>query len=336
MNIDELIGEVEKALLGAGTAADVEALRVKYLGVKGVLTSMLKELGKLPSSERPAAGKRLNEVKLKIAAMVTSAAENIGKKELEKKLLEERCDITLPGRPIPAGRLHPITEVLNEITAIFKHMGFDVAVGPEIELEDYNFEKLNILKNHPARDMQATFFISDDVVLRTHTSPVQIRTMLSKKPPVKIIAPGKVFRCDSDISHTPMFHQVEGLLVDKGVSFSDLKGTLMTFVHRFYGPQTAVRFRPSYFPFTEPSAEVDIECVTCRGKGCRSCKGSGWTEILGSGMVHPQVLRNVGYDPEVYTGFAFGMGVERIARLRYNIDDIRLFFENDMRFLSQF
>ena len=268
-------------------------------------------------------------MKLRIAALVDEAGARLKDGELGRRLATERCDITLPGRAAPRGGLHPLTQVLHDIIDIFARLGFTVAEGPEVELEDYNFERLNIPKHHPARDMQATFFVTDDVVLRTHTSPVQIRTMLGQKPPVKIIAPGKVYRCDSDISHTPMFHQVEGLLVDRGVSFADLKGTLMTFIHQFYGPHTAVRFRPSYFPFTEPSAEVDIQCVTCGGKGCRACKGSGWTEILGSGMVHPQVLKNVGYDPEIYTGFAFGMGVERIARLRYGIDDLRRFFEGD-------
>ncbi|MFA6032544.1 MAG: phenylalanine--tRNA ligase subunit alpha [Myxococcota bacterium] len=336
MDADGVLLEAESAFRGAASAADVDALRVKYLGQKGVLTSMLKELGKLPAAERPGAGKRLNEVKVAIAAMVDTAGKRLKESELDSRLATERCDITLSGRAPGRGRLHPITQVLDEINGIFSRLGFDIAEGPEIETDDYCFERLNIPKHHPARDMQASFFISDDVVLRTHTSPVQIRTMLSQKPPVKIIAPGKVYRCDSDISHTPMFHQVEGLLVDRGVTFADLKGTLTTFIHRFYGAQTSVRFRPSYFPFTEPSAELDIQCITCGGKGCRSCKGSGWTEILGCGMVHPNVLKNVGYDPETYTGFAFGMGVERIARLRYGIDDIRMFYENDMRFLSQF
>ena len=336
MDIDGLIEEAKAAIDSAPTVVDIEALRVRFLGVKGVVTSMLKELGKLPPAERPVAGKRLNEAKGVIAALIGEAQEKVGRIELLKKLSSERSDMTLSGRPHALGRLHPITTVLGEIAAIFNHLGFDVEEGPEVETDDYCFERLNIPKHHPARDMQATFFVSDEVVLRTHTSPVQIRAMLSRKPPIKIIVPGKVYRCDSDISHTPMFHQVEGLYVDKGVSFSDLKGTLMTFLHRFYGSDTKVRFRPSYFPFTEPSAEVDIQCVTCGGKGCRSCKGSGWTEILGSGMVHPQVLKNVGYDPEVYTGFAFGMGVERIARLRYGIDDLRLFYGDDLRFLSQF
>jgi phenylalanyl-tRNA synthetase alpha chain len=336
MDALELLSKAEAALSEAKTPAEVEALRVRFLGAKGALTAMLKELGKLPAAERPAAGKSLNEAKARIAAMIAQAGARLAAADLDRRLKEETCDITLPGRTPPVGRLHPLTRVMSEVVDIFSRLGFDVAEGPEVELEDYNFEKLNIPRHHPARDMQATFFISDEVVLRTHTSPVQIRTMLGRNPPVKIVAPGKVYRCDSDISHTPMFHQVEGLLVDRGVSFSDLKGTLMAFVHAFYGPRTRTRFRPSYFPFTEPSAEVDIECVTCGGAGCRSCKGSGWTEILGSGMVHPQVLKNVGYDPETFTGFAFGMGVERIARLRYGIDDLRRFFENDVRFLRQF
>ena len=245
-------------------------------------------------------------------------------------------DVSLPGRPAPSGSLHPITQINQRICDIFTQMGFDIAEGPEVELDYYNFEALNFPKDHPARDMQDTFFVSDDIVLRTHTSPLQIRTMEKQQPPVRIIMPGKVYRCDSDLTHTPMFHQVEGLLVDENVSFGDLKGTLTAFVHQMFDEQTSLRFRPGFFPFTEPSAEVDILCVMCRGKGCRVCSRTGWLEILGSGMVHPALYENVGYDADRYTGFAFGMGVDRIAMLKYGIDDIRRFFENDVRFLGQF
>jgi phenylalanyl-tRNA synthetase alpha chain len=260
----------------------------------------------------------------------------MGNADLKKRLSSETIDVTLPGKYTPVGREHPINKVLREIEDIFVSMGFGIEEGPQVELDYYNFEALNVPKDHPARDMQDTFYITDDVLLRTHTSPVQIRTMEKQKPPLRFIAPGKVYRCDADISHTPMFHQVEGLMVDTDVSFSDLKGVLETFIHRMFSPETPVRFRPSFFPFTEPSAEVDIGCIFCEGKGCQVCKGTGWLEILGAGMVNPRVFEMVGYNPEVYTGFAFGMGVERITMLKYGIDDIRLFFENDLRFLRQF
>ena len=245
-------------------------------------------------------------------------------------------DVTLPGRRLPRGRLHPLNRIMAEVCDIFLHLGFEAVEGPEVELDWYNFEALNLPPDHPARDMQDTFYFSDKVLLRTHTSPMQIRTMEVRQPPVRIIAPGKVYRRDSDITHSPMFHQVEGLLVDKGVTFADLKGVLTAFVHQMFGPEVGVRFRPSYFPFTEPSAEVDIECVMCGGHGCRVCQATGWLEVLGSGMVHPAVFEAVGYDPETYTGFAFGLGIERIAMLKYGVDDIRLFFDNDLRFLRQF
>ncbi len=311
-------------------------LRVKYLGKKGLLTSLMKGLGALPVEERPAAGQMVNNVKARLEAEVGAMLDSIRREDKEKKLRSERVDVTLPGRRRPLGTKHPITRVTEEIVDIFAVLGFQVAEGPEIEKDYYNFEALNIPKDHPARDMQDTFFVSDSVVLRTHTSPVQIRTMLKQPPPVRIIAPGTVYRCDSDATHSPMFHQVEGLMVDKGITFSDLKGILTSFVNQCFGSGVGVRLRPSFFPFTEPSAEVDIACVICKGKGCRVCKNTGWLEILGSGMVDPEVFRHVSYDPETFTGFAFGMGIERIAMLKYGISDMRLLFENDLRFLRQF
>ncbi len=320
----------------AGDTAALEALRVRYLGRKGELTACLKGMGRLAPAERPRVGKVANEVKAAIEAALAERREALRSAELERRLAGEAVDVTLPGRRGHGGGLHPLTLVVRELLDIFGQMGFSVAEGPEVELEYYNFEALNIPQDHPARDMQDTFFVAPGVVLRTHTSPVQIRTMEAQKPPVKIVAPGKVYRCDSDVTHSPMFHQIEGLLVDRDVTFADLKGVLTEFVHRYYGPDTGVRFRPSFFPFTEPSAEVDIQCVLCRGSGCRVCSGTGWLEILGSGMVDPAVYGFVDYDPEEVQGFAFGMGVERIAMLKYGIDDIRLFFENDLRFLRHF
>jgi len=316
--------------------ADLSNIKVKYLGKKGIITSELKSLSKVPAEERPSHGKRINEIKQFIETELDLQESRLKQEELKRQLLSESIDITLNGKFIPFGKEHPINKVLSEITDIFVKMGFSVEEGPEVELDYYNFEALNIPKDHPARDMQDTFYISDDIVLRTHTSPVQIRVMEKTKPPVRFIAPGKVYRCDADITHTPMFHQVEGLMVDKGITFSNLKGVLVAFLHRMFGSDTPVRFRPSFFPFTEPSAEVDIGCILCNGAGCRVCKGSGWLEILGAGMVNPRVFEYVGYDPEEYSGFAFGMGIERIAMLKYSIDDIRLFFENDIRFLKQF
>jgi phenylalanyl-tRNA synthetase alpha chain len=293
----------------------------------------MKRLGELSPAERPEAGQMLNRLKSDLTKRFDEARERIlSRKEEGPDLL----DVTLPGREPFRGHLHPITQVSLEICDIFRRMGFKVVEGPEVELDYYNFEALNIPADHPARDMQDTFYVSDKVLLRTHTSPMEVRVMESQSPPVRIISPGKVYRRDSDVSHTPMFHQVEGLLVDKGVSFGDLKGTLTSFVHQMFGRETALRFRPSFFPFTEPSAEVDIQCVICRGKGCRTCKNTGWIEILGSGMNDPAIYAFVGYDPEVYSGFAFGMGIERVAMLKYGIDDIQLFYRNDMRFLRQF
>ena len=322
-----------KELESVAERSDIEKLTQQYLGRKGLLTLLLKKLTELPKEERPVIGKLANKVKEALYKQFQSVSDSLTAKAVES---ESAFDVTLPGRRIPLGHLHPITKTTEEICTIFSTLGFKVVEGPEVELDYYNFEALNIPKDHPARDIQDTFYISDNVVLRTHTSPMQIRIMESKSPPVSIIAPGKVYRPDSDISHTPMFHQVEGLLVDKGISFGDLKGTLTTFIHQIFAHDTKLRFRTGFFPFTEPSAEVDIQCVICKGDGCRTCSYTGWIEILGSGMVDPEVFKAVGYDPENISGFAFGMGVERIAMLKSGLDDIRLFFENDIRFLQQF
>jgi phenylalanyl-tRNA synthetase alpha chain len=318
------------------TLYELQQLKVKYLGKKGLVTTKLRTLSAISPEIRPVYGKTVNEVKVYIEEEIDRIESLLKSEEYKRRILSEAIDITLPGKFTPFGREHPITRILSEITAIFVSMGFEIAEGPEVEHDYYNFEALNFPKNHPAREMQDTFFISDDVVLRTHTSPVQVRVMEKRKPPLKIVAPGKVYRCDADVSHTPMFHQVEGFIVDTDIAFSDLKGVLEAFIHSIFSVETPVRFRPSFFPFTEPSAEVDIGCIFCSGKGCRVCKHTGWLEILGAGMINPRVFEMVGYDPEVYTGFAFGMGVERITMLKYSIDDIRLFFENDLRFLKQF
>ncbi|MCJ7593148.1 MAG: phenylalanine--tRNA ligase subunit alpha [Desulfobacterales bacterium] len=326
----------EKALQeleGVRDLDDLEKFRITYLGKKGLMTTLMKGLGDIPADERPEAGKLANRARGRLSQRLEEIREKILSEEKKEGSL---LDVTLPGREPSRGHLHPITQVMGEICHIFGKMGFRVVKGPNVELDYYNFEALNIPRDHPARDMQDTFYVSDNVVLRTHTSPMQVRTMEKQAPPVSVIAPGKVYRRDSDVTHTPMFHQVEGLLVDRGVTFGDLKGTLTNFVHQMFGRRTALRFRPSFFPFTEPSAEVDIRCVICGGRGCRTCSNTGWLEILGSGMVDPEVYRFVDYDPEVYSGFAFGMGVERVAMLKYGIDDIQLFFKNDMRFLRQF
>lgn len=316
-----------------GDLKKLDQIRVRYLGRKGDLAQLFKQLGQASSEERPVLGQRLNEAKEKIESLITEAVEQ-GKDRL---LLErESFDVTVPGRRPLQGHLHPITQTAREIARIFNWLGFETVEGPEVELDYYNFEALNIPKDHPARDMQDTFYISEDVVLRTHTSPIQVRVMEKRKPPIRIIAPGRTYRCDSDVTHTPMFHQVEGLMVGEGISFGDLKGILTVFVHQMFGTDIGLRFRPSFFPFTEPSAEVDIQCVMCKGEGCRVCSHTGWLEILGSGMVDPEVFKMVGYDPETVTGFAFGMGIERIAMLKFGIDDLRLFYENDLRFLRQF
>ena len=329
----ELEAKALRELEDCRDPTDLEAFRVRYLGKKGALTSIMRNVGGLAPAERPEIGRLANQIKGNLTRHFQEALTRSGPASGERSAA---LDVTLPGRAPGRGHRHPITAVLDEVCAIFSAMGFRVVKGPNVELDYYNFEALNIPRDHPARDMQDTFYISENVVLRTHTSPMQVRVMEVHEPPVSIIAPGKVYRRDSDVSHTPMFHQVEGLLVDRGVTFGDLKGTLIRFVHEMYGRDTAVRFRPSFFPFTEPSAEVDIRCVICRGKGCRTCSHTGWLEILGSGMVDPEVYGFVDYDPEVYSGFAFGMGMERIAMLKYGIDDIQLFFRNDIRFLNQF
>ena len=316
--------------------SSLQQLKSKYLGKKGIITDMLKSMRDLSGEQKKEFGQAINNVKNSIEALINEKQNELKETKKAKTLVEEQIDVTLPGRGLPVGAKHPISRVMDEIVYTFERMGFSVAEGPEVELDYYNFEALNIPKDHPARDMQDTFYISDDIVLRTHTSPVQIRVMQKQSPPVKIIAPGKVYRCDSDVSHTPMFHQIEGLLVDKNITFGNLKSVVTQFVHLTFGKNTNVRFRPSYFPFTEPSAEVDIECAMCRGDGCRVCKQTGWLEVMGCGMVDPEVFKSVNYDPDVYTGFAFGMGVERITMLKYGINDIRLFFENDLRFLKQF
>jgi phenylalanyl-tRNA synthetase alpha chain len=322
-----------RELEGIRDEAELEKFRVAYLGKKGLLTTWMKKLGELSPEERPEAGRLSNQVKERISTQFQETQRRFAER---KKKGISTLDVTLPGRSLPRGSLHPITQVLQEICQIFVRMGFHVVEGPDVELDYYNFEALNIPKDHPARDMQDTFYVSENVVLRTHTSPMEVRVMEKQRPPVSIVAPGKVYRRDSDVSHTPMFHQVEGLLVDKGVTLGDLKGTLTVFARQMFGKDTTIRFRPSFFPFTEPSAEVDIRCVICRGKGCRTCSNSGWLEILGSGMTDPAVYGFVDYDPEEVSGFAFGMGVERIAMLKYGIEDIQLFFRNDMRFLRQF
>lgn len=322
----------------AETQEELQNIKVKYLGKKGELTRVLRGMGSIPPDLRPRIGQYANDVRQFIQDELDNKLSIILKRDKERKLSEEGIDVTLPGRSVRRGHRHPLTQVLNEIQRIFVAMGFDIAEGPEVELDYYNFEALNIPKGHPARDMQDSFYITEEILLRTHTSPVQIRTMEKTVPklPVRIIAPGKVYRRDDDATHSPMFHQVEGLLVDKRCTLGDLKGVLLTFVRQMFGRDREIRLRPSFFPFTEPSAEVDISCINCRGEGCRVCSGTGWLEILGAGMVHPRVLENVGYDPEEVAGFAFGMGVERIAMLKYGINDLRLFFENDVRFLHQF
>jgi len=315
----------------------LENIRVKFLGKKGELTAILKQMGKLSAEERPVIGQLANEIRSYMEEQISTRSAQLKNELQAQKLKEEKLDVTLPGKASPMGKKHPLNIVLDEIQEIFLGMGFSVATGPEVELDYYNFEALNIPKDHPARDTQDTFYISDNVVLRTQTSPMQVRVMENQKPPIRVIAPGRVYRSDAiDATHSPMFHQIEGLVVDKGITMADLKGTLEIFVKRLYGEDSVVRFRPHHFPFTEPSAELDCMCFNCHGEGCRLCKGEGWIEILGCGMVHPKVLENCGIDPEVYSGFAFGMGLERVVMRRYGIDDLRLFYENDLRFLNQF
>ncbi len=335
--IGRIIAQAEQDLKTAPNLPALDAVRVRYLGKKGELTAILKGMGGLSPEERKAVGQAANEARAVIEAALAEKLTELKAAELDAKLAAEVLDVTMPGTHSPIGKRHPISLVIDEIKEIFLGMGFDVVEGPEVEKDYYNFEALNIPKDHPARDTQDTFYISDEVVLRTQTSPVQIRTMETRKPPIRIIAPGKVYRSDAvDATHSPLFHQLEGMVIDKGITMSDLKGTLDTFAKRLYGEDTVTRFRPHHFPFTEPSAEMDIMCFACHGEGCRLCKGEGWIELLGCGMIHPQVLRNGGIDPDIYSGFALGMGLERVAMRRYNIDDLRLLFENDLRFLSQF
>lgn len=335
--LEAIRAAAREALEGSHAAADIEQLRIKYLGKKGELTSILKQMGKLTPEERPVVGQLANEVRTFIEDAIESKVQELNEKKQLEQLKAEKLDVTLPGKKPVLGAKHPLTIVLDEIKEIFVGMGFDIVEGPEVETDYYNFEALNMPKNHPARDTQDTFYINENIVLRTQTSPVQVRTMEQKEPPIRVISPGRVYRSDAvDATHSPLFHQIEGLVVDKGITFADLKGTLETFVKRLYGEDSVVRFRPHHFPFTEPSAEVDVQCFGCHGEGCRLCKGEGWIEILGCGMVHPKVLSNCDIDPEVYSGFALGLGLERVAMRRYGIDDMRLFFENDVRFLNQF
>jgi phenylalanyl-tRNA synthetase alpha chain len=344
MDINEIkkqLEEIERSALVAASAAEgteqINELRVRFLGKKGELTGLLRSMGSLPAEDRPAVGQMVNDARQRIEAEIELRLEKSKEAEKAARLSAEALDVTMPGKLQKRGKLHPLTQTMRQIVDIFVGMGFEVAEGPEIEYDKYNFEMLNIPADHPARDMQDTFYITDSTVLRTHTSPVQVRTMLNKKPPIRVVCPGRVYRSDDvDATHSPIFHQIEGLVVDKGVTMADLRGVLDVFAKELYGEHTKTRLRPSYFPFTEPSAEVDITCHVCGGSGCRVCKGTGWIEILGSGMVNPNVLRMSGIDPEVYTGFAFGIGIERVANAKFGISDIRLHYENDLRFLSQF
>ena len=336
-SLDELEQQALQAVADAGDAATLDDVRVRYLGKKGLLTRQLKQLGALPAEQRPAAGQEINRIKQQVQEAIEIRGEVLQASLLNEQLASETVDVTLPGRGNTRGGLHPVSQTLRRIEQLFRPLGFTVEEGPEIEDDYHNFGALNIPDHHPARAMHDTFYFDAHTLLRTHTSPVQVRVMEQRQPPLRIIAPGRVYRCDSDLTHTPMFHQVEGLLVDEHVSFANLKGLIDEFLRAFFEREDlAVRFRPSYFPFTEPSAEVDIQCVMCSGEGCRVCGQSGWLEVLGCGMVHPKVFEQVGIDNERFTGFAFGMGVERLAMLRYGVNDLRLFFENDMNFLTQF
>ncbi len=317
--------------------ANLEQIKIKYLGKKGELTAVLRGMGALTPEERPLVGQLANEIRAQIEEAIAEKASLAQAAALEKQLKDEKLDVTMPATPVASGHIHPLTQVQRHLEDIFIGMGFSIVEGPEVELDYYNFQALNIPENHPARDTQDTFYISDNILLRSQTSPVQVRTMEHMKPPIRIISPGRVYRSDAlDSTHSPLFHQLEGLVVDKGITMGDLKGTLEIFAKKMFGESTRIRFRPHHFPFTEPSAEVDVSCYVCGGKGCRLCKGEGWIEILGAGMVHPFVLSNCGIDPEEYSGFAFGLGIERIAMKAYSVDDIRLFYENDQRFLEQF
>ena len=335
--LEQIRAAAQTAIENAKSVQKIEELRVKYLGKKGEITAILKQMGSLSAEERPIIGQLANEVRASIEAAIANQGEKMKKAALEEKLKKETLDITMPSKTTKQGGLHPINIVLNDLIDIFQSMGFDVVDGPEVETDYYNFEALNVPADHPARDMQDTFFLNPSMLLRSQTSAAQIRTMEQRKPPIKMVCPGRVFRADEvDATHSPVFHQMEGLVVDKGITMCDLKGVLEQFAREIYGPETKVKFRPSFFPFTEPSVEVDVSCSECGGKGCRVCKGSGWIEILGAGMVHPNVLRRCGIDPDVYSGFAFGIGIDRLAITRYKISDIRLLFENDVRFLEQF
>ncbi len=334
--IEHIAFDAERDLSEVENLADLEELRRVYMGKKGRLSEILRQVGQIEPDKRPLLGKEVNEVKGRLTIYFQERAAELEKRELEESITSEKIDISMPGIRPSQGRNHPLSRVLDEINEIFVSMGFKIATGPDIETDYNNFEALNFPKDHPARDMQDTFFLRNNLLLRTHTSSVQIRYMKKHKPPFAIIAPGKVFRCDSDVSHSPMFQQVEGLLVDRDVSFANLKGVLNTFAQRIFGADTATRFRPSFFPFTEPSAEMDIHCIFCKGKGCSVCQHTGWLEVIGCGMVHPTVFENTGINPHEYTGFAFGMGVERIAMLKFGINHIRLFYEGDVRFLEQF
>lgn len=335
-SLEEVLVNAQRELAEADTLVKLDQVRVQYLGKKGLFTERMKELGKLPPEQRKAAGAEINRSKDDFVAALEARKSFLEARELEQRLARETIDVTLPGRGQRTGGLHPVTLTLRRISELFAKVGFEIVEGPEVEDDYHNFEALNIPASHPARAMHDTFYFDEHTLLRTHTSPVQVRIMETRTPPLRVIAPGRVYRCDSDLTHTPMFHQVEGFLVDENVSFADLRGILYEFLTLFFEKDSKVRFRPSYFPFTEPSAEVDIECVICGGGGCRVCGQSGWLEVMGCGMIHPKVFEFVRIDPERYTGFAFGLGVERLAMLRYGINDLRLFFENDLKFLSQF
>ena len=335
--LDEIRAAASSAIAAAETEKEIEELRVRFLGKKGELTAILKQMGSLSAEERPVMGQLVNEAKQKTEELINEKKSEIKEKATQLKLKAETIDITMPGKAVKTGGLHPLNTVLDDMIDIFQSMGFDVVDGPEVETDHYNFECLNVPADHPARDMQDTFYLGENLLLRTQTSAAQIRTMENRKPPIRVICPGRVYRADEvDATHSPVFHQIEGLVVDKGITMCDLKGVLEQFAHEIYGPETNVKFRPSFFPFTEPSVEVDVTCSECGGKGCRVCKGSGWIEILGAGMVHPRVLKSCGIDPDEYSGFAFGIGLDRLTTTRYKISDIRLLFENDKRFLEQF
>jgi len=336
MDIDKILNEAELAIAAAIDERALDEVRVRLLGKKGELTTLLKSLGQLEPAERPKIGAAINEAKTRVQNLLAAKKQTLSDEQLATALATETVDVTLPGRGRSLGGLHPVTQTMIRIEEIFVGAGYSVVTGPEIESDYYNFEALNIPAHHPARAMHDTFYFGDGSVLRTHTSPAQVHTMESVEPPIRIICPGRVYRRDSDLTHTPMFHQVEGLVVDRGIGFADLKGTVTEFVHRFFEKELEVRFRASYFPFTEPSAEVDVRCVHCLGEGCRVCSQTGWLEVMGCGLVHPNVLEMSGIDSEVYSGFAFGFGADRLAMLLYEVDDLRMFFENDLRFLQQF